>query len=105
MMTLRDAMAAVDARKTAVLGDEEPTEQTFYGDGSVRLQYAADEDQDKAVLSGYDLDYDELMEVLDEMATFFCNVSHQVGLHLTFKAALAEALQLGLVKGADSRVS
>jgi hypothetical protein len=97
-MTLREALAICDARKVAALGDDaEPA------DGNIHLRYAESVEQDQAIFSGYDIDHAELMSVIDEMTEFFYAVSAQFGIVTTLKAAIADALQIGLVKGADSR--
>ena len=97
MLTIRDAMEMLDDRKRAVMGpDPDPQD-------GVALQYADNPDQDRAILSGYDIDHDELLEVLKEWTEFFCDLSRIYGLEVCFRAALADAFQIGLIKGADSR--
>lgn len=95
MLTIRESMQALDERKAAVMGPE-------HQDGEV-LQYAATPEQDRAILSGYDIDHNELLEVLEEWTEFFCQLSQVYGLRVCFRAALADAFQVGLIKGADSR--
>jgi hypothetical protein len=100
MITLREAVQITENRKSTILGDHNPDD---YEDGvPVRIQYAASEEDDKAVFSGYDIDYDELVEVIAEQAELFCGISLHVGLRYAFRAAIADALHVGLVKGADS---
>jgi hypothetical protein len=96
MLTLRESMQVVDERKNAVMGDEHDIPG-----GTVR--YADSPDADRAIVSGYDVDYDELLEVIEEMTIQYGTVAWEVGVKTAMKAAIADALQIGLVKGADSR--
>lgn len=94
MLTLHQAIEISDQRKTTIMGQPE--------DDGVRIQYAGSVEDDKAIFSGYDIDHDELVEVVDAMTEFFYRLSAHVGLKSTLKAAIADALHIGLIKGADS---
>lgn len=97
MLSLRDSIQIVEERQTAVMGERITDESP----GSV--VFSDNPADDKAILSGYDIDYDELLEVVDEMAVLYSNVAFYNGLQVAFRAAISNAIQVGLVKGADSR--
>lgn len=96
MLTLRDAMKIVDERKDIVMGESHDIPG-----GTVR--FAESTDADKAIISGYDVDYDELLEILNEMTEQYAIIAYTSGIRTAIFAGLADALQIGLVKGADSR--
>lgn len=94
MITLHEAIEISEQRKTTIMGEPE--------DDTIRMQYSGSVEEDKAIFSGYDIDHDELVEVVEAMTDFYYRVSANVGLKSTFKAAIADALHIGLIKGADS---
>ena len=99
MLSISEAMEIVDARRRTVLGDPPETDEP------VTLQYAQSVEQDKAILSGYDVDHDEMVEYIHTMSAFYGHVAMTHGLIPTLRCAIAEAFQIGLVKGADSAKS
>lgn len=96
MLSLRDAIRVVEERQSAVMGEafDAPPGTLFFSN---------DDNADRAIISGYDVDYDELLEIVEDMAVLYSNVAYHNGLGVAFRAAISNAIQIGLVKGADSR--
>ena len=86
MSRLAQAMEAAEARKQAALGGE--ANGLVYSDGEL---------QDRMLLGGFDLDYDELSETATRVADYFAHMALMVGLRSLFTSAWVDGLLTGLL--------
>jgi hypothetical protein len=85
MSKLERAMQAANDRKLAAVGA---------GEGII---FSDSELQDRAVFSGYDIEYDELVKTSSTIAEFYSQNAHNVGLRPLFISAWCDGLLTGLL--------
>lgn len=85
MTNLEKAMRQAQARKEAGVGE---------GAGIV---IADSETQDRAIFSGFDIDYGELVATSTAVAEFYANAAHRIGLRSLFISSWCDGLLTGLL--------
>jgi hypothetical protein len=89
MTSLERAMAAANERKMAALSD----------DDSEGVVFAEGEFQDRAVFSGFDIQYGELIGTSAAVANVYTQAAHGTGLRPLFISAWCDGLLTGLLLG------
>ena len=85
MTRLEQALQAAEERKDASLGSE------------AHGLTMGDDFQQRAVFSGFDLDFAELVEVQERVGLYFCRIAPFVGLRFLFSSAWVDGLLVGLM--------
>lgn len=88
MTKLERAMRAANARKMAGFGDISPS-------GGITL--ADSELQDRAIFSGFDIGYEELVSTSAHVAALYSHAAHGMGLGPLFTSAWCDGLLTGLL--------
>lgn len=92
-MKLTEAVEAANERKQAV-GLCEP--------GDAGLVFSSSSDDDKAVFSGFNVEYDELLDIISRASWFFTHMAPNMGLRPLFAGCWADGLLVGLIMGRAS---
>lgn len=87
MTQLAKAMEAANERKSAAFADESPQGITL----------ADTELQDRAIFSGFDIGYDELVGTSTHVAELYSRAAHDIGLRSLFTSAWCDGLLTGLL--------
>jgi hypothetical protein len=87
VITLSDAMQKAEERKRTVFGDP-PQGELRYSDG---------EQQDRLIMGGFDLDYEELTTRTLAVADFFVGQIHQNTLATLFSSCWVDGLLTGMI--------
>lgn len=85
MSSLKRAMEAAQQRKTAGIGD---------GEGIVM---AESELQDRAIFSGFDIEYEELVATSVAVAEMYSRAAYNLGIGPLFTSAWCDGLLTGLL--------
>lgn len=85
MTRLAQAMKAASDRKTAAVGDQ------------AGIAFADSEIQDRAVFSGFDIEFGELISTSTHVAEFYSHAAHNIGLRPLFISAWCDGLLTGLL--------
>lgn len=89
MSVLSNAIKAAEARKEAIGLSE------FHGG---TIQFSKGEQEDRSAFSGFDIDYDELVEVVETAGSFFTmQACGELPLIPLFRACWADAFLVGLM--------
>lgn len=86
-MKLAKAIEAAEERKLAVLGDHNGREPALN---------LTTEEQSRALISGFDIDYEELIATAQRVAPFFAAMTLEMNSRLTHQAAWSEGFIIGL---------
>lgn len=89
MSRLRRAMELANSRKVAGLGSDSQPEGM--------IVTADSEAQDRAIFSGFDIGYDELVGTSTEVASLYSHAASTVGLRPLFISAWCDGLLTGLL--------
>lgn len=85
MSQLKLAMEQAERRKQIV------------GDGRQGIVFADDEFDDRAIFSGFDIEYGELVGTSTAVADLYCQASHAIGLRSLFISSWCDGLLTGLL--------
>lgn len=85
MTRLERALDAAEDRKQASLGNQSG------------LRFPNNELQERAIFSGFDIDYEELTFLAARVGSYFHNSAGNVGLRALFSAAWVDGLLIGLL--------
>jgi hypothetical protein len=88
MRNIARALEAAELRKQAA-GVEAPS--------GTHLKFTSGEDMDRAIFSGFDIEYDELLQAVDNASWFFVQAALSTGLSTLFKACWSDGLLTGLM--------
>ena len=87
MTQLAKAMEAANERKSAAFADKSPQ----------GIALADSELQDRAIFSGFDIEYGELVGTSTQVAELYSRAAHDVGLRSLFISAWCDGLLTGLL--------
>lgn len=86
MTRLEQAMQQAEARK-----------QAGAGHGRQGIVFADSELQDRAIFSGFDIEFDELIGTSQAVADMYCQAARAVGLYSLFISSWCDGLLTGLL--------
>jgi hypothetical protein len=85
MSALQRALEAAQERKTACV------------DGEPGIVFADSEFQDRAIFSGFDIEYGELVATSTAIAELYAHTAHNIGLRSLFISSWCDGLLTGLM--------